>query len=69
MPGKLFDCPRVLKSCFNVYVLFSLKYCASVWISSVESHLGLLNSIARSAERLCGGEHCCLRHRRKLSAL
>ena len=23
--GKLFDCPRVLKSCFNAYVLFSLE--------------------------------------------
>ena len=25
---KLLDCSRVLKSCFNAYVLFSLKYCA-----------------------------------------
>ena len=24
--GKLFECPRVLKSCFNVYVLSSLEY-------------------------------------------
>ena len=32
--GKLFDCPRVLKSCFNAYVSFSLKYCAPEWISS-----------------------------------
>ena len=27
-PGKLFDCPRVLNSCLNAYVLFSLEYCA-----------------------------------------
>ena len=27
---KLFDCPRVLKSCFNAYVLSSLKYCPHV---------------------------------------
>ena len=27
---SLFDCPRVLKSCFTAYVLFSLEYCASV---------------------------------------
>ena len=26
--GKLFDCPRTLKSCFNAYVLSSLEYCA-----------------------------------------
>ena len=25
--GKLFECPRVLKSCFNAYVLSSLEYC------------------------------------------
>ena len=24
--GKIFGCPRVLKSCFNAYVLFSLEY-------------------------------------------
>ena len=24
---KLHDCPRVLKSCFNAYVLSSLEYC------------------------------------------
>ena len=28
--GKLFDCPRVLKSYFNAYVLSNLKHCASV---------------------------------------
>ena len=27
-PGKLFDCPSVLKNFFNAYVLSSLKYCA-----------------------------------------
>ena len=31
---KLFDCPRVLKSFFNSYILSSLEYCASVWMSS-----------------------------------
>ena len=25
--GELFDCQRVLKCCFNTYVLFSLEYC------------------------------------------
>ena len=38
-------------------------------MSSAESHLGLLDSIVRSAERLCQGELCCLGHRRKISAL
>ena len=33
------------------------------------SHFGLLDSIVRSAERLCEGELCCLAHRRKVSAL
>ena len=38
-------------------------------MSSADSHLGLLNSIVHSAERLCEGELCCLEHRRKSSAL
>ena len=67
--GKLFDWPRVLKSCFNAYVLSSLEQCASVWMLSAESHLGLLDSSVRSAERLCEGKLCCLRHRRRVSAL
>ena len=56
---KLFDCPRVLKGCFHAYVLFSLEYCAPVRMSSAEFHLGLLDSIVRSAEKLCEGELCC----------
>ena len=31
--------------------------------------MGLLDSIVRSAERLCEGDVCCLEHRRKISAL
>ena len=67
--GKLFDCPRVLKNCFNAYVLPSLEYCAPVSILSAESHLGLLDSTIRSVERLRKDEFCCLGHRRKASAL
>ena len=37
--------------------------------SSGESHSGLLDSIVCSAERLCEGEDCCLRRRRKVIAL
>ena len=37
--------------------------------SSAESHLEFLDSIVRSAERLCKGELCCLGHRKKVSAL
>ena len=59
----------MLNGCFNAYVLPSLEYCALVWMSSVESHFGLLDSIVRSAERLCEGELSCLKHRRKVSAL
>ena len=44
--GKLFDCPRVLKSCFKAYILPYLEYYASVWMSSAESHLCLLDSVA-----------------------
>ena len=66
--GKLLGCSRVLKSCFNPYTLSNLEYCAPVWMSSTESHLGLLDSIVRSAERLCEDELCCLGHR-KVSAL
>ena len=64
--GKLFDCLRVLKSCFNAYVLSSLEYCAPLCISSAESSLGLLDRIVRSVERLF--ELCCLGHRRKGNA-
>ena len=53
--GKLFDYPRVLKSCFNAYILSSLEYCAPVLVSSAESNLGLLDSVVRIAERMCGG--------------
>ena len=67
--GKLFDCPRVLKGCFNANVLSSFEYRVPVWMSFTESHLGLLDRIFRSAERLCEGELCCLGHRRKVSAL
>ena len=35
----LFDCLRVLKRCFNAYVLSSLDHYAPVQRSSVESHL------------------------------
>ena len=66
---KLFHCPRVVKSCFNVYVQSSLDYCAPVWMSSEESHLCLLDSIVRRAEKLCEVELCCLGHRRKVTCL
>ena len=36
--GKLFNCPHVLKSCFNACVWSSLEHCVPVWMSSVESH-------------------------------
>ena len=60
----LFDCPRLLKSCFNTYVLPNLEYCGSMWMSSAESHLSLLDSVVRSAEKLCEGDLCGLRHGR-----
>ena len=64
--GKLFDCPRVIKGCFNTYILSNMEYCAPVSKSSGESYLGLLDSIIRSAQRWCDGELCCLGHRRKV---
>ena len=57
----------MLKRCFNVYVLSSLEHCALLWMSSAESYLGFLDSVVRSAERLCDGKLCCLGHRRKVS--
>ena len=71
---ELFDCPRVLKGYFNVYVLSSLEFFAQVrqntpstnLMLSGESYLGLLCSIVRSAEK---GGLCCLVHRRKVGAL
>ena len=61
--GKLFDCSRQLKSCFNAYVSPSLDY------SSAESYLDWLDSIVRSAEWLCEDDLFCLADRRKVSAL
>ena len=37
--GKFFDCSRVLKSCFNAYVLSNLQHCAPVWMPPAGSHL------------------------------
>ena len=62
--GKLYDMIYKLYE----YVLSSLQYCAPVWMSLAESHLGLLNSIVRSEKKLCHGELCGLGHRRKVSA-
>ena len=59
----------MLKSCSKAYVLFSLEWCATVFMSSAESHLGLLDSIVRSAKRFCENKLCCLEHRRKVSVL
>ena len=58
--GKLFDCPRALKNCFNTYALSSLEYCASVWISSAESHLSLLARVVRRAARFYESKIYCL---------
>ena len=38
-------------------------------MSSAESHLGLLDGVARRAERLCESELCCLEHRKNVSDL
>ena len=65
---KVFDCPRVLKGCFNAYIFSSLEYCIPVRMSSAKSRLCMRDSIVHSAERLCEGELCCLGHRRKVSA-
>ena len=56
--GKLYDCPRGLKSYLNAYGLSNLECCEPVWMSSAESRLSLPNRVVRSAERLCGGELC-----------
>ena len=40
-----------------------------MWMSSAESHLGLMDRIFCSAERLCEGELCCLGHGRMVGAL
>ena len=66
--GKLFHCPRVLKSCFNAYVLPGLQHSAPVQMSSAESHLNLLDRVVYSAERLCEGEFF-LWYRRKIITL
>ena len=42
--------------------LLNLNYCTSVWMSSAESHLCLLDSVIRSAEMLYEDKHCCKGH-------
>ena len=49
---KLFDCPGVLKSSFDAYILSRLEYCALVRMSSGQSQLGLLGSIVRGCARV-----------------
>ena len=66
--GELFDWSRVLKRCFNAYILSSLEYCVPIWMWSEESLMSLLISVVCRAEKLCEGELCCLGHR-KVSAL
>ena len=65
---KLFNCPHVLKGCFNAYVLFSLDYCALVWMS-LRGLIWVCWSIVSSAERSWKSGFCCLGHRRKVSAV
>ena len=62
--GNLFECPHVLKSCFNAYVLSSLEHWAPVWMLSAESHLGLVDRVVRSADK-CEDEHCYMEHRKR----
>ena len=42
---KLFDCPRVLKSGFNAYVLSNAENWAPAWMSSAECYLSCVCSI------------------------
>ena len=55
--GNLFDCPSVLKSCFNAYVLPTGVLCFE-WLSCAESHLSLLKTVVRGAKELCEGKLC-----------
>ena len=66
--GKLF----VLSTCGQEMfqsICFVQPGVLSLWMPSAESHLSLLNSVGRSAERFCEGELCCFGHRRKTSVL
>ena len=40
----------------------------SFWLGLEKAHLGLLDSVGRSAERLREETLCCLEHRRKVNA-
>ena len=46
---------KQVKSCFNSYVLYSLEHCAFVWMSSAESHLGLLDSVVKNVGKIVRG--------------
>ena len=58
-----FDCPRMIKSCFNAYTCLIKR----LWTSSAEYHLDLLDSVFRYAKRLCEGELWDLGHGRKIN--
>ena len=40
-----------------------------MWMSSTKIHMGLVDSVVLSTERLCQGELCYLGHRKNGSAL
>ena len=66
--GKLLDCLRVFKG-YSMHMFCPAWSIVPMWTPSAESQLGLLNSIVRSAERLCEGQLCYLAHRKKVGTL
>ena len=63
------DRSLILRS-FWSFVLPVFEYCSVVWCAAADSHLKLLDRVARSADFLAGGVlDCNLAHRRSVAEL
>ena len=67
--GKLFDCPRVLKSRFNAYVLSSFQHCAPCGCCQRSLIRNWQIALFEMQKGFMNGELCCFGHRGKVSVL
>ena len=67
---RIFHDRLLVGRCFWGFVLPVLEYCSAVWCSAADTHLKLLDRVARGAWFLAGGVlNCNLSHRRSVAVL
>ena len=67
---QVFHDRSLLVRCFRCFVLPVLEYCSSVWCSSADTHLRLLERVVSGASFLTGGVFDCdLAHRHSVAVL